>query len=118
MTGLEKIAHELRAMLPDMERLAGVGDSMKFSQALELIDTASLEQCKGMIDALVNRVSTLCGDASHLEDASSQLQEEINVQNDIDNPSMCATCNGSGEGRYGGACWACSRHSSVERKAA
>ena len=108
MTGLEKIANELRAMRPDMERLAGVGDSIKLSHAIELIDTASLEQCKGFIDALTARVSTLCGDASHLEDASDQLQEEINVKNDIDNPPMCVTCNGSGEGQHDGArCRSC-----------
>ena len=100
MDGLEQIANHLKAMRPDMQRLAGIGDAMAESRVLEYIETADMQQCKDIIDALANRVVSLCGDASSLEDAACQLEAEIEAKELIDNPPLCASCNGSGEGQY------------------
>lgn len=43
----------------------------------DFIDTASLLECKHIINELVDRVSTLTGCATELEDASCALTKEI-----------------------------------------
>ncbi|HLP99180.1 MAG TPA: hypothetical protein VK149_12130 [Sideroxyarcus sp.] len=113
--GLEQVIGHLKAMRPDMARLAKIGDAMAESRVLEYIESASLEQCKDIVDALANRVVALCGDASSLEDASHQLEAEIEAQDEIDNPHLCAQCNGSGEGMDEQTrCYAC-KGSGVEK---
>ena len=75
---------------------------------IEQIKTATLEQCKSMVDALADRVAELTGDASSLEDASFALGQEIVAQQDKDNPPICPACNGSGEGQHDGTrCYSC-----------
>lgn len=119
MDGLTQIANHLKAMRPDMQRLAGIGDAITESRVLEYIECASIEQCKDMVDALANRVVALCGDASSLEDAACQLESEIEAQGAIDNPPLCASCNGSGEGQYDGTtCRACKGRGTEFKEAA
>lgn len=119
MEGLNRIIGELRAMQPDMKRLARIGDFRAESQILEYIEGASLEICKDIVDALANRVATLCGDASSLEDAAYQLEAEIEAQDAIDNPPLCSQCNGSGEGQYDGTtCHSCKGSGTEIREAA
>lgn len=119
MDGLMQIANHLKAMHPDMQRLAGIGDAIAESRVLEYIDGANLEQCKDIVDALVNRVGDLLGDATHLEDAAAQLASEIEAQDAIDNPPLCAACNGSGEGEYDGTtCSVCKGRGTEFKEAA
>lgn len=66
------------------------------------VGRADLSDCKAIVDLLVERVSTLQGDASSLEDAACHLAAEIEAQDVIDNPPLCAACNGSGEGQHDG----------------
>lgn len=104
MDGLTQIANHLRAMRPDMQRLAGIGDAMTESRVIEYIERADMEQCKAIVDALMDRVGDLLGDATHLEDASAQLAAEIDTQDE----HICSACNGSGEGQYDGTrCMMC-----------
>lgn len=87
---------------------AGIRDPQSLSKILQYIEGANMQQCKDIVDALANRVASLCGDASSLEDAAYQLEAEIEAQDLIENPPLCATCNGSGEGQYDGTrCRSC-----------
>ena len=55
-------------------------NARELSRILQYIETAYLENCKAMIDALAERVVTLCGDASSLEDAAFKLEKEIQAE--------------------------------------
>ncbi len=117
--GLNQVIHHLRAMQPDMKRMAQIGDAITESRVLEYIEGASMQQCKDVIDALAHRVVSLCGDASSLEDAACQLEAEIEAQDAIDNPPLCAQCNGSGEGQHDGtSCFTCKGTGTEQREAA
>lgn len=78
MVGLKEIADELRAMREQFQRMDEGADTV-----LTYIQYADLQSCKAIVDELVERVSTLVGCASELEDASCALQFEIER---IENP--------------------------------
>jgi hypothetical protein len=96
MDALNTFIEELKGMRQDLKELC---DALVPAEAMK---TASLEQCKDLVDALAERVAELTGDASSLEDASCQLEREIAFNDIIDNPPLCAACNGSGEGQHDG----------------
>lgn len=64
------------------------------------IETADAKECLTTINALVDRVSSITGEAGDLEDAAGALTKHIESEND--EPHLCAQCNGSGEGQYDG----------------
>ena len=70
------IINELRAIRKDMKD----GSDIKSHVMIEHIAHASLEECKFIVDTLVDRVVELVGCARELEDASSMLQLEINTE--------------------------------------
>lgn len=119
MDGLNQIIGNLQGMRQDMAKLSENFDAMAESRVLEYIETADMQKCKDIIDALANRVVALCGDASSLEDAACQLEAEIDAKEAIDNPPLCAQCNGSGEGQYDGTtCRSCKGRGTVMQEAA
>ena len=79
---LEKIITELQAMRKDMQDLGK--STLPDLNALEYIKTASLRDCKELIDALIDRVSDLVGEAGDLEDASHKLSLEIEAQEPVE----------------------------------
>ena len=63
-----------RAKADRMSRLDDLVDVARF------IEGASLVECKHIINSLVDRVSSLVGSASELEDASDALMKKINYE--------------------------------------
>ena len=96
MDKLAIIAKHLQEMRPLMESLAGSkttideahSKAIRESRLPEIvgianfIGTASLMECKLIINELIDRVSSLVGVASELEDASCMLSREIGAQCD------------------------------------
>lgn len=65
-------------MIVDARQQARRASRIEEAEAIaEFIETASLVECKQIIDKLVGRVSALIGCASELEDASCVLAVEI-----------------------------------------
>ena len=89
MNKLQIIAKHLQEMRPLMEKLAGSKPSYSHRKAVldsrlsELVEianfigTANLMECKLIINELIERVSSVVGVASELEDASCMLSKEI-----------------------------------------
>lgn len=67
-----------------------------------VIEKADLMECKHIINTLAERVSELTGSAAELEDAACALTAAMEAQDLIDNPPLCGSCNGSGEGQHEG----------------
>lgn len=67
---LALIAAHLKAMQPDMQRLAGIGDAMAESRVLEYIEAANVAQCTDIAEALAARLRTLASDSQYEDSAN------------------------------------------------
>jgi len=52
--------------------------------------------------AIKERMEDLDLNVSGIEDEIANLRKAIKDRDDLDNPPLCAHCNGSGEGQYDG----------------
>lgn len=86
---LKRIADGLKAMRPDMEALAGTQAAglSKIRQRQyercathDFIESASLHECKSVLDSMIDRVVTLTGSASELEDAASAIADALEYE--------------------------------------
>lgn len=69
-------------LLPDAERKAKrMSSADDLVSVAKFIGSAGLVECKLIINELVDRVSTLVGCATELEDASCALTREIESEN-------------------------------------
>lgn len=80
--GLEQIIEGLRAMREPMIEMGNHDSIWEVSEIETFIKQASRKECKHIIDALIDRVSTLDGLAPELEDASYSLARSIEVDGD------------------------------------
>lgn len=94
---LESIITGLRSMRPHMK---AIGDALAGTQAAglaairsrsdalvsvaEFIGTASLLECKHIINELIDRTSTITGCATELENAACSLSRSIEIDGDVD----------------------------------
>jgi hypothetical protein len=74
LPGIQAMLESAQAKAAKMSRLDDLVDVARF------IEGASLLECKHIINSLVDRVSSLVGSASELEDASDALMKEINYE--------------------------------------
>lgn len=100
---LQKIITELQGMRADLNGcLTGLSETTLLDVEGYILN-ASLAECVSVIGLLVDRVSNELGTARELEDARDALQDEIKQE-----PELCGSCNGSGEGQHEGTtCYRC-----------
>jgi hypothetical protein len=86
------------------------------AKALEFCAIADASEGAEIMDKLMDNFSSSEGDASMMEDGRDWLQGLADRQDYIDNPPLCAQCNGSGEGSHGGArCISCKGKGTISR---
>ncbi len=76
----EEVIGHLRDMQPAMKNMAETIHHGNISDVADYIFNADIVQCKAVIDLLIERVSTLVGCATELEDAACSLANEIAIK--------------------------------------
>ena len=79
---LVAIIDNLQLMQLDMQQMARCATK---TAIINHINCASLDQCKTIVDALVDRVIDLVGCATELEDAACMIQKELDADTEREN---------------------------------